>query len=249
VNVVTQLYLIRHGEAVSNVQPIVGGMRGDTGLTPRGVAQAERLRDRLASTGAIAADVLISSTLPRARETAEIIAPALGLPIIWDDDVQEMRPGVADGMSLDEFREQFGIPSTAREPFRPLAPGGENWPQFMLRVATALDRIARQHRDKSVVIVCHGGVIEGSFVYFFGLNSLAGLPVRFNTHNTSITHWKHVSPGDPSARWRLMCYNDDAHLRGMDIETPVAWRDLAAEAAPGAERPAVPLPAEEPKRE
>ena len=246
--VVTQLFLIRHGEAVSNVQPIVGGMRGDTGLTPRGVAQAERLRDRLASTGEIAADVLISSTLPRARETAEIIAPALGLPIIWDDDVQEMRPGVADGMSLDEFRERFGIPSTEREPFRPLAPGGENWGRFMLRVATALDRIARQHRDKSVVIVCHGGVIEGSFVYFFGLNSLAGLPVRFNTHNTSITHWKHDPPGDPSPRWRLMRYNDDAHLRGMDIETPVAWRDLAAEAAPSAERPAVPLPAEEPKR-
>ena len=248
-NVVTQLYLIRHGEAVSNVQPIVGGMRGDTGLTPRGVAQAERLRDRLAGTGEIAADVLISSTLPRARETAEIIAPALGLPIIWDDDVQEMRPGMADGMSLDEFREQFGIPSTEREPFRPLAPGGENWGQFMLRAATALDRIVRQHRDKNIVIVCHGGVIEGSFVYFFGLNSLAGLPVRFNTHNTSITHWKHGQPGDPSTPWRLMRYNDDAHLRGMDIEPPVAWRDLAAEAAPSAERTAVPLPAEQPKRE
>ena len=227
-NVVTQLYLIRHGEAVSNVQPIVGGMRGDIGLTPRGVAQAERLRDRLASTGEIAADVLISSTLPRARETAEIIAPALGLPILWDDDVQEMRPGVADGMSLDEFREKFGIPSTTREPFRPLAPGGENWGQFMLRVATALDRIARQHRDKSVVIVCHGGVIEGSFVYFFGLNSLAGLPVRFNTHNTSITHWTHVSPGDPSAPWRLMRYNDDAHLNGLGD--------------PSGRRPATPLP-------
>ena len=214
-NVVTQLFLIRHGEAVSNVQPIVGGMRGDTGLTPRGVAQAEHLRDRLASTGEIAADVLISSTLPRARETAEIIAPALGLPILWDDEVQEMRPGVADGMSLDDFREKFGIPSTEREPFRPLAPGGENWPQFMLRVATALDRIARQHRDKSVVIVCHGGVIEGSFVYFFGLNSLAGLPVRFNTHNTSITHWKHDPPSDPAPRWRLMRYNDSAHLKGL----------------------------------
>ena len=226
-NVVTQLFLIRHGEAVSNVQPIVGGMRGDTGLTPRGVAQAERLRDRLVSTGEIAADVLISSTLPRARETAEIIAPALGLPIIWDDEVQEMRPGVADGMSLDDFREKFGIP-TGHEPLRPLAPGGENWGQFMLRVATALDRIARQHRDKAVVIVCHGGVIEGSFVYFFGLNSFAGLPVRFNTHNTSITYWTQVSPGDPSARWRLMCYNDDAHLQGLGD--------------PSGRRPGTPLP-------
>ena len=227
-NVVTHLYLIRHGEAVSNVQPIVGGMRGDIGLTARGVAQAERLRDRLASTGEIAADVLVSSTLPRARETAEIVAPALGLPIIWDDDVQEMRPGVADGMSLDGFREKFGIPSTEREPFRPLAPGGENWGQFMLRVATALDRIARQHRDKSVVIVCHGGVIEGSFVYFFGLSSLTGLPVRFNTHNTSITHWTQGSSGDPCAPWRLMRYNDSNHLVGLGD--------------PSGHRPATPLP-------
>jgi len=42
----THLYLIRHGEAVSNVEPIIGGLRGDGGLTPRGVAQATRLRDR-----------------------------------------------------------------------------------------------------------------------------------------------------------------------------------------------------------
>jgi len=82
---VTHLYLIRHAEAVSNVEPIIAGMRGDTGLTAHGVAQAERLRDRLAA-GEIAADVLIASTLPRAQQTAEIIAPALGLPIIWDDE-------------------------------------------------------------------------------------------------------------------------------------------------------------------
>ncbi len=96
----TNLYLIRHGEAVVNVKPIVGDMRGDTGLTPLGVTQAERLRDRLAATGEISADVLIASTMPRARQTAEIIAPALGLPILWDDDVQEMRSGEADGMTL-----------------------------------------------------------------------------------------------------------------------------------------------------
>ena len=42
----------------------------------------------------------------------KIIAPALGLPVLWDDDVQEMRPGVADGMPLDDYREQVGIPRT-----------------------------------------------------------------------------------------------------------------------------------------
>src|SRR5437588_12763268 len=97
----THLYLIRHGAALGAVKRIIG----NTPLSPFGITQAERLRDRLAATGEIAADVLISSTLVRARQTAEIIAPALGLPILFDDEVQEMRPGVADGMSLDDFRE------------------------------------------------------------------------------------------------------------------------------------------------
>ena len=83
----THLYLVRHGEAVVNVEPIMGGMRGDTGLTPRGVAQAESLRDRLAATGEIAADILISSTLPRARQTAEIIAGVLNMPVEIREEV------------------------------------------------------------------------------------------------------------------------------------------------------------------
>ena len=47
----THLYLIRHSRAVANVENILAGMRSDTGLTPLGVTQAERLRDRLAATG------------------------------------------------------------------------------------------------------------------------------------------------------------------------------------------------------
>jgi len=65
---VTQLYLIRHGQAFCNVENLIAGMESDVGLTPVGVAQAERLRDRLSATGEIAADVLIASTLPRARQ-------------------------------------------------------------------------------------------------------------------------------------------------------------------------------------
>ena len=80
----TNLYLIRHGEAHSNVNPVIGGMKGDQGLTPLGRAQAQRLRDRLMRSGEIKADVLIASDLPRAAQTAETIAPALRLPITWD---------------------------------------------------------------------------------------------------------------------------------------------------------------------
>jgi broad specificity phosphatase PhoE len=74
----TQLYLIRHGEAVANVEPIIGGMRGDAGLTDRGREQAHLLEQRLGREK-LRADQLYASTLPRAWETAGFVARALRL--------------------------------------------------------------------------------------------------------------------------------------------------------------------------
>jgi probable phosphoglycerate mutase len=233
---VTHLYLIRHGESVSNVEPIVGGMRGDAGLTATGITQAERLRDRLAATGEIAADVLISSTLPRARQTAEIIAPALKLPILWNDEVQEIRPGEADGLSNADFEARYGRPDFVNDPYREFAPGGESWAQFMLRVATTLTRITREHTGKTVVIVCHGGVIDGSFQALMGLSALLMTAVEFSTRNTAITHWQHRQRGERPPRWRLVRYNDDTHLSARFLLRPADQEET---------HPAVPLATED----
>ncbi len=67
----------------------------------------------------------------------------------------------------------YGTPNFEQEPFRPVSPGGEGWGHFMLRVGGALDRIIREHAGKTIVIVCHGGVIDGSFLYFFQLHTLS----------------------------------------------------------------------------
>ncbi len=234
----THLYLIRHGEAVANVQPIIAGMRGDTGLTERGVAQAGRLRERLARTGEIAADVLIASTLPRARQTAEIIQPALGLPIIFDDEVQELRIGEADGMTNGDAWAKFGRPDFDAEPLRPIAPGGDSWGSFTLRVGQALTRITREHAGKTIVVVCHGGVIDCSFVHFFHMPGMVLPPTDFHTRNTSITHWEHVQRRDRML-WRLNAYNDIEHLHGLGVSEFVRWEDI------GPTHPAVPVPTEE----
>lgn len=235
----THLYLIRHGEAVSNIQPVVAGMRGDTGLTERGVQQAQRLRDRLAQTGEIKADVLIASTLPRARQTAEIIQPALGLPIVFDDEVHELRPGDADGMSNSEAWARYGTPDFDADPLRPLAPGGgESWGDFTLRVGRALTRITRAHAGKTIVIVCHGGVIDCSFVHFFQMPSLVLPPTDFHTRNTSLTHWELVGRRSRSL-WRLNAYNDIAHLQGIGAFESVRWEDVDTT------HPSSPVPTEE----
>jgi len=233
----TDLYLIRHGEALGAVHDIIG----NTDLSPLGILQAERLRDRLAATGEIDADVLISSTFKRARQTAEIITPALGLPILLDDEVQELRDGVGGGIHVDEYRAKFGEVNFRETPFRQVAPDGENWGQFVLRVATALDRIIHEYDGKTIVIVCHGGVIGVSFLYFIGAGSLQYPQAGFDTDNTSITHWARRSASGRPARWRLKCYNDDMHLRDIQSTVRIPWKAISATQAEGAEQPIVPL--------
>ncbi len=231
----THLYLIRHGESVANVKPIVAGMKGDAGLTERGIEQAKRLRDRLATSGEIKADVLISSTLPRARQTTEIIQPALGIPIIFDDEVQELKVGEADGMTNQEAWAKFGVPDFDRYPLRPLAPGGESWGDFTLRVSRALTRITTEYEGKTIVVVCHGGVIDCSFIHFFRMPSLVVPPIDFHTRNTSITWWERVNRRHQQL-WRLNAYNDIAHLQGIGVVESVRWEDT---------HPAAPVPTEE----
>ena len=73
------MVLVRHGEAVCNVAGVCGGPLGLPGLTDRGRAQVEGLRDRLAASGELAGtDALYASVLPRAVETGR--AAGLGPP-------------------------------------------------------------------------------------------------------------------------------------------------------------------------
>ena len=220
----THLFLMGHREDTAQK----GESLHDYGLTPLGVRQAELLRDRLAATGEIVPDVFIASTLPRARQTAQIIAPAFReMPIIFDDAVRELHPGEAEDMTVREFREKFGGYNLDREPFRPVSPGGETWGQFVLRGGTALHRIITEHEGKTIVVVCHGGIIDISFIYFLGMESLRLPETRFDTHNTSITYWNKTAPfQDRPARWRLGRYNDDMHVRGLEEAVEIPWQEM-----------------------
>jgi probable phosphoglycerate mutase len=220
----TRLVLIRHGESRSTVDRVVGGHRGCSGLTDRGVRQAKALRDRLARTGELAeAAVVLTSVLPRAIETAEIIGPALGgLPVEQRCELCEIHPGEGDGLNWEEFSALYRPEGLASgNPYKVMAPGGESWASFFVRVGEALLRAAAENAGETVVVVCHGGVIEGAFA------ALGGLPLRrpfdVRVENTSLTEWSyHPADGDLGnaghrlARWRLDRFNDAAHLVGLD---------------------------------
>ena len=212
------LYLIRHGESVPNVEPIIGGMRGDAGLTDRGRRQSQLLEERLRAER-LAATQLYASTLPRARETARYVSRALDLPVQFDDDLQELRPGEADGLSLAEWRERYGWfdqPMGEADPFRAFSPGGESWAGFLVRAGAALARIVSEHPDETVVAVCHGGVLEASFYLAFGVSG-TGNHITFAPLNTGVTHWRHEHTAGGTRRWTLVTYNDASHLTGTSL--------------------------------
>lgn len=213
---VTRLVLIRHGEAVCNVSGVCGGRTGCTGLTERGIEQVEKLRDRLAVTGELAGtDVLYASVLPRAIQTAEILAPALALgngpalSIIPECGLCELHPGEADALTWAQFAERFGRLDWDENPDQVIAPGGgESWTGFVNRAADMLAVIAERHPGQLVVVACHAGVIEASLLGLFPVaGGRQGTRLQLRTQHASMTTWE-IDDG----RWRLRGYNDAAHL-------------------------------------
>ncbi|HVC70710.1 MAG TPA: histidine phosphatase family protein [Acidimicrobiales bacterium] len=204
----TRIVLVRHGEANCNVEGIVGGQTGCTGLSAAGVAEAEALQRRLVASGELAGVTAVyASVLPRALETAAIVAPGLGGRVaVADCDLCELHPGEADGLTWSEFTDRYGGPNWDVEPDNELAPGAESWTGFTKRVSGALTAIAERHPGELVVVFCHGGVVEASIESLLPVTTSRGR-LKLRTAHTSLTEWE-LGPGG----WLLLRYNDAAHL-------------------------------------
>lgn len=201
----THLYLIRHAE---NIDGLIDGKMGDLGLSPEGILQAERLRDRLIRTSEMKPEVFIASPERRAKETAEIITPAFGLPITFDPDFEEWRSD--DGsIEPDEFMRRWNAVPKAQKAYYRWIDGFESRAEFGLRVNLALNRVIQQHAGKTLVIVTHGAFLQMSFSYFFGYGEAVFDRAMPEIRRTSITHWYQNEGQD---RWNLERSNDYHHL-------------------------------------
>src|SRR2546423_14458987 len=132
----TRIVIVRHGESQCTVDGVIGGDRGCTGLSEAGRKQARLLRDRLLRTGELAdTDVVLTSVLPRAIETAEVIAPGLGraasLPAKQDCDLCELHPGEADGLTWAGDPARYGGVNMGGDPCAPMGPGAGGVAGFM----------------------------------------------------------------------------------------------------------------------
>lgn len=208
------LYIVRHGQSYVNREQWSTLTTMDTALTELGQRQAVALRDWLQEKE-VKADALYASTMRRANETADFIAPAFGLTPVLDDRLREIGNNYANGLPVPEAK----LPRTFNDKWpnhAPYAPrtfefeGAESWVHFQVRVAQFIDDIVEKHSaDETVYVVAHGGVIAATFDVLFNVGGFRVCGVHAD--NTSWTHFKHYGNGSRE-RWILYEHNRVDHL-------------------------------------
>jgi probable phosphoglycerate mutase len=134
------LYFCRHGETEANVEGRFQGWTRDTPLTARGREQARAIAATLRTeVSDLTALAYVSSPLPRARATMEIIRETDGLPrggYVTDDRIKEINLGAWDGLTDAEVkaRPQLGYEKRMSDKWDVRVPGGENYADVAARL-------------------------------------------------------------------------------------------------------------------
>lgn len=151
----TTIILLRHGVTESTERKVFCGAGGsDPGLTSFGEKQSQRAAAWIERHGGI--DAVVSSPMRRTRETAEIVAGAMGLGVGIEDGLIEAAFGEWDGYSFAEIQERWPAEMSAWLGSTSVAPpGGEAFDDVDARIAAARDRILQMYAGETVVAVSH----------------------------------------------------------------------------------------------
>lgn len=157
------VWLFRHGQTDWNQAERFQGHL-DIPLNENGRSQARELAPLLARAGIQA---ILSSDLSRARETADIVARALKIPVWSDERLREAHLGDAQGLTREEIEVRFGEELATRWRSTQVTdadvsyPGGESGTQVLSRTLTCLtDWLSREQTPASLAVATHGGVIR-----------------------------------------------------------------------------------------
>jgi len=206
-------YLVRHGESVSNLEGRVQG-QSDVELSDHGHAQAEQVAEwsrRLAESVAI--DEVWSSPLQRARETADVIAAAVGLPVLVEQGLCELHAGIFQGHLWADLEEKFPeeVARWRSGDVDYVIPGGESRAQLAARGRAVLEGLAGR-KSRSMIVVSHGGVLTAALGSMLGREHplLATAAERPFTKlpalaNCSVTQLSWPGP-------KLLAFNETGHL-------------------------------------
>lgn len=213
----TTILLIRHGETAWNAERRLQGHL-DIALNAEGERQAAALGAALAGEHI---DLVISSDLARARQTAEAVQRARGSsdagPVQRDSQLRERCYGGFEGLLYSEIAARFPLEFAAwqaRNVDAVLPPGknqGETFRSFYERATKAILGHAARHPGQTLALVAHGGVLECAYRAALGLT--LETPRDFKVHNASINRFV-VEQG----ALKLVSWGEIAHLRQTALD-------------------------------
>ncbi|MFA6782856.1 MAG: histidine phosphatase family protein [Sedimentibacter sp.] len=206
----TKIYLTRHGETVWNRQQRFQGHKNSE-LTDKGILAAELLADRIED---IELDYIVSSPLLRAYNTAEIARGNKDVQIIKYDGLKEINLGEFEGMSYVDIKSKHTelLAEIEKDPFNNRYPNGENLQEFYKRVVKVFTEVVDKHRNKTTLIVAHGGTLKciEAYIRKFKLSSdWMGNVVK----NCSLSYIEI----DENNEIKEIFYNDTKHLEGSAV--------------------------------
>jgi len=153
-----KIYLIRHGESKANEKNLFLG-HGDLDLTELGIEQAKKTAKYLKT---VNADVIYSSDLLRAYNTAKQTANLINLPIVTDKGLREIDCGEWDFVPFDEIKVRFkdGYNVWINDVANAKCDGGESVREVQERLVKAVTKIANDNLGKTVLIFSHATAIR-----------------------------------------------------------------------------------------
>ncbi len=201
----TTTLLVRHGQTEMSVAGRFAG-RGDIPLTSVGMRQAAAVGERLAGRGI---DLVVSSPLSRAKDTARAIADAAAAPLAVDDDFAETDFGAWEGLTFGAVMDRWPAELAAwQADSEAPPPGGESFAAVASRVNRALDRLLADHQGHTIVVVSHVTPIKTLVCRAL----VAPLAAMFRMHLDVASLCEAAWFADGPAVLRSL--NDTAHLRG-----------------------------------
>lgn len=205
----TRLLLVRHGESTANAQRVFSGWSTEVVLTELGRRQATLTGIYLRRYTHV--DALYTSSLPRTRQTAELIGAELDLEPVPVDGLREIDVGEATGKAIADLAvlHPHLLRDVDEESMMIPWPGGESHFQLRERAMAAIEEIVERHPDQTVVAVSHGGPLG------WIVSTLASTPPRpyreFRHQNCAISELL-VSSSPFRLPAELVRFNDCTHL-------------------------------------
>ena len=209
----TTLILVRHGESRANNEKFFAGQL-DVELSSLGFKQADLTAEYIASTYKV--DKIYSSSLSRAYDTAKAISKRVGVPIISSDALREINSGEWQGLHFDKLQKKYAVSYSVwiNDIGKAQTPSGESVKELYDRIWGAIDGIARENPDGTVVISTHATPIRAIICKLHGYSAEEMKNISWGS-NASVT----VVMYD-GGRWSLVCESYDEHLANLKTRFP-----------------------------